>query len=476
MLRPLLPNAPGLTAALALLLAASAAAQPPRPLDARVNEAAETARAFPGAAIFNDQPPFLAGVAVDRSDATYRAGEKLRVQFLGEVDAHLYLLYHQADGTSVLLFPNAAHRNSKVAGQQPMVIPQPGEEFRFRVRPPLGREVLQVLAATAPIVELEALVGKSRSAPQVEAKLLAALAERLQQDRSTWTEQRALITTIAAEAQQPERKAARIGLFIGIGEYQRPEFAPTHEELRHSAEVMHELLLKHGGLDPERTLLVRDAEATKPQLQKLISEWLPSVSQPGDTVFIYFSGHAGQMETGDPQEPDGQEESLGPYDLEGGRPGETRAQILARVRATNISDDTLAAWLSRLQGRQVVLILDTCFSGGVVEGKALGKSFWVDEAARTKDISQLNTLVLSSCAADEQSLFAGTKNKTMWFTYCLAEAIDRAAAAGKGPLTVQEAYDYSRRRMRVLIDQANAPREQEPTMTDRILLPVVLVP
>jgi hypothetical protein len=120
------------------------------------------------------------------------------------------------------------------------------------------------------------------------------------------------------------------------------------------------------------------------------------------------------------------------------------------------------------------LILDTCFSGGVVEGKALAKSFFADESARTKDISQLNTLVLSSCAADEQSLFEGTKNKTMWFTYCLAEAIERSA--GKQLLTVQDAYDYTRRRMRQLLESANAPREQEPAMTDRILLPVALAP
>src|SRR5687767_9826441 len=35
---------------------------------------------FPGAVLFNDQPPFLAGVAVDRADGIYRDGDKLHVQ------------------------------------------------------------------------------------------------------------------------------------------------------------------------------------------------------------------------------------------------------------------------------------------------------------------------------------------------------------------------------------------------------------
>jgi hypothetical protein len=354
-----------------------------------------------------------------------------------------------------------------------VVIPQPGEEYRFRIRPPLGREVLQVVASTQPIGELESLVTKRGKAALVNAELLRDLSARLLKDPSTWTEHRVLIHTIAEEEKPPELPPARVGLFIGIGKYKNPGNAATHEELRHSAEVMHELMLKYGGLDPNRTLLVRDQEATKANLQNLIADKLPSVTQPGDIVFIYFSGHAGTLDTTDPNEPDGKDETIGPYDLEGQHQGESREVGLARWRATNITDDTLAAWISRLAGRQVVLILDTCHSGGIAEGKSLTKSFWHDEAARLKDINQLNTLVLASCGSDEQTLFEGTPNKTMYFTFCLAEAIQ--AAAGKQPLSVQEAFEYSRQRMRVLLRQANASREQEPVMADRILLPVMMV-
>ncbi len=45
------------------------------------------------------------------------------------------------------------------------------------------------------------------------------------------------------------------------------------------------------GLD-ELKLFVNE-QATKPQMEQAITEWLPKVSKPGDTVFIYFTGHGG---------------------------------------------------------------------------------------------------------------------------------------------------------------------------------------
>ncbi len=430
--------------------------------------------AFPGAALFNDRPSFLTGVAVNHADAAYYEGNVLSVQFRSEVESHLYLLYHQADGTAVLLFPNKARPSSRLAARQQVTVPAAGDDFRFRIRPPFGPEVLQVLAAERPLRELETIAESEARTPRIEPEVFPVLVQRLAAEPGAWSEHRVLIHTYPASAARSSAPAARCGLFIGIGAYQRADVASPHVELRHSAEVMHDLMLQHGQLDPQRTRLVCDEQATKANLRSWIVDWLPQVSRPGDTVFLYFSGHAGQLPTSDPSEPDGLDEALGPYDLEGGRAGETRDQALARFRETNITDDTLAAWLTSLQGRQVVLILDTCFSGGVAEGKSFGSTFWRDQAARVKDITQVNTLVLSSCAADEQSLFEGTRNQTMWFTYCLTEAIE--AAAGRGPLTVQDAFQVARRRMRTLIEQGNAPREQEPTMTDRVLLPVLLVP
>ena len=41
---------------------------------------------------------------------------------------------------------------------------------------------------------------------------------------------------------------------------------------------------------------------------------------------------------------------------------------------------------------------------------------------------------------------------------------------------VQDAHEYTRVRMRTLLQQGNAGREQEPQMTDTALLPIELIP
>jgi len=426
--------------------------------------------AFPGAGLENNRPPFLTAVAVDHKDHRYREGEPMKVGFQAERDAQLYLLYHQADGKSYLLFPNLARRDGAVPGGRPVQVPGPQDRFRLRTRPPFGREVLQVLASQTPLAPLERLVdGRSRT-PQIPAGTFGELKALAQATPSLWAEHRVPIETLASDNPPTPKRAARAGLFIGIGEYQEPELAATHEELRHSAEVMHKLMLERGGLDPERTRLVTDKEATRKNLEQLIFGWLPSVTRPGDTVFIYFSGHAGQDDTERSDEPDGQDETLAPYDLTVGTDQMSREERVAAYRRSNIVDDTFARWLEELQGRQVVVILDTCHSGGLVAGKDLSRLL-VDETRRVKDISQLNTVVLACCGSDEQALFEGTPNKTMWFTYFLAQAIET-----NRPLTVEQAFRSAQEGMRTIVRRLGAARVQEPTLTDRALLPIYLVP
>ena len=360
-----------------------------------------------------------------------------------------------------------------------------------------------MLAVRQPVSELNNLGATAPKAAPVSPELIAHLARTFETDQSGWTEHRVRIQTTSKDGRlpsvenpgrpnqpdQPQHPNAnsdrvpvdaiaarkRLGLFIGIGEYRNPELAPNHKELSESARIMHDLMLKHGQLDAERTKLVLNDQATRSSLENLFLKWLPSVSDPGDVVFIYYSGHAGQFPTDDPKEPDGLDESLAPYDLSAGDeqlPAQQRRKLL---RDSSILDDTLARWLEELSGRQVVLILDTCHSGGVIASKRLNSdSFFVDEAARMKDIAQMNTLVLTSCAADEQSLFEGTPNGTMWFTYCLTEAMAQRDRIQN--LTVQDAFTHAEKRMKQLLVEGNADREQKPSMSDRIMLPVSLAP
>jgi hypothetical protein len=426
----------------------------------------------PGADLNNAASTFLAHVAVDHGNGVYREGETLGIRFAAEREARLYLLYHQADGRCVLLFPNPARPEYRAPARQVVQVPGPGEPFRFRVGSPFGVEVLQVLASVQPIEELDSLVAQGRGrAPSVSPATLEQVRQRLNRAGRTWAEHRVPIRTLPLSERPPGRPPVRAGLFIGIGKYLHPEIGKPHEELRHSAEVLHERMLRRSGLDPARTKLVIDGQATRAHLEELITRWLPGVTQPGDTVFIYFSGHAGTSPNRDGSEPDGQDEMLGPYDLEAGTADMTVEQRMARFRDSSIVDDVLARWIEELSGRHVVLILDTCHSGGVVEGKGLTR-FFGDEAARVKDIAQLDVTVLASCASDEQSLFEGTPDKTMWFTHFLAKAVETLSA----PVSVRAANDFCRKGLRQVLSRSNEARDQDPTLTENSLVPMALVP
>ena len=430
---------------------------------------------FPGSALFNSQPPFLAGVLVDHVDHNYREGEKLSVRFQAEQEAHLYLLYHQANGSSVLLFPNEAQRDNRVPAKTPIAIPPADNSFRFRISAPFGNEVLQVVASTKPLADLDVLIQKQGQAPAVTPELITKLYDQLALDLSTWTEHHLQITTHPKNGTAPQRPSNRIGLFVGIGKYQHPQAVPAHEELSHSAEVLHDAMLKEGRLDKTRTRPLLDYQATKVNLEEAFIRWLPNVSRPGDSVFVYFSGRINWLRFPLSSEPIDKHEAIIPYDAPAGLDISAAGGGESPVRQSLIVDDSLARWLEELSGRQIVLIMDTCHGGRADETASGSRSrFLIDQTARVRDISQINTVLIASSQADEPTLFEGTHNKTMWLTHCLTESLvnrDRAQ-----PLTIRAAFDDSRRRPKRLVAETHPARAQEPLLVDHSQPAAVFAP
>jgi hypothetical protein len=197
------------------------------------------------------------------------------------------------------------------------------------------------------------------------------------------------------------------------------------------ARRMNELLREVG--DVERSKVYTNEQATRANMESAITRWLPSVSRPGDTVIIYFSGHGGQLADDNGDEADGVEEILVPHDVIGvdtlavvarekpeslsselvqfarrvrdGSIPQDQADALLR-RATCISDDVFGHWLQSLAGRKIIVVLDSCFSGGfsASEKGALNQEpalsdrfdFLDGEVSRLKDIGQGNAVMLAA--------------------------------------------------------------------------------
>jgi len=95
-------------------------------------------------------------VWVDRGDgAIYHAGEKLNVFVRSSQDCYLYLIYHDADGNDILIFPNSRQSNNRILGNIIYQIPDARDTFDFVVQPPFGSELLKAVVSSEPLPELK---------------------------------------------------------------------------------------------------------------------------------------------------------------------------------------------------------------------------------------------------------------------------------------------------------------------------------
>ena len=271
----------------------------------------------------------------------------------------------------------------------------------------------------------------------INAGLDPRVKERIAALPDQFSEHRVRLYTSAREnAPAAASKPKRVGLFIGVNKYRDVNFCEPHEEFRRSAEAMHKMFTSRGGIAPERAKLLLGEESTCASIEQAIVGWLPRRSEPGDTVFIYYCGHGGTVTNLDGSEPDGRDELITTFDNDIGKFDSAPAWEAA-LRKRTILDDTLARWLQELPGRQIVLLLDTCHGGGAVDAKGLAK-FFSHEAARVKDISQLNMIVVAGCSADESVWFTKGPDALTRMPLYFMEAVEKLPA----PVSVRQAYDY----------------------------------
>lgn len=401
----------------------------------------------PGDALIPARPAFLMHVAVNRADARYSHGERLGVKFKAETDCHVYLLYHQADGNTVMIFPNKSQTDTSVKANVEVAIPKAGDEFRFRISPPYGREALQVVAAKKPIELLDKLDASAGRATPVPKETQTKLAEEIKTSADQFAEHRVVIHTHEGGGPLPEPRAPlRAGLFVGVNKQKDTRHGSEVPQAKGSAVLMHDAMTTLGGIKPEHARLLADTEATTAAFEEAVTKWLPSITQPGDTIFITYCGHGGPEPTKDPAEVDGMDEVITTYDH-------------------FVVDDQLGRWLQELPGRQIVLLMETCHGGGLVDARNMASSI-KDVTRRVTDISGLNTLVVAACLPDETSIFSPDLPAALMPIFFVEYMKGK-----ERPLTIQAGFQHYQKRLKAAVKT-----RQEPLMLDNILIPVVLVP
>ncbi len=209
---------------------------------------------------------------------------------------------------------------------------------------------------------------------------------------------------------------------VGVEQYRQK--LPKADYAAHDAQVMNDYLIKAMGFQEENVILIVDDHAGRTDLEKYVEKWLPNRVEKGDTVFVYFSGHgAPNPKTG--------EAYLVPYD---GDP--------AYIDTTGYPLKRLYEQLAALPAKEVVVMLDSCFSGAggrsvIAKGmRPMGLSVEMPVLAKGK------TVVLAASSGDQVSSTYDAKGHGL-FTYFMLKGLQGEADQNKdGAVDLQEVFDY----------------------------------
>ena len=442
-----------------------------------------------------EQPGFFVRASVNRQSRSYREGDVLYVNVCAEKDAYVYVLYQQADGSVLQIFPNRIQPDNRVKAKQPVQIPAADDLFRWNVGPPFGKEVIKVIASQKPIENLETEIArKGRFAP-VPAKQLKDLDSEVDASSpAQWTESDVEIFTYARGESAQRYGTRRFGVFFGVSKYKYNAEYKTSRQGQHSLDLVNaehdaqklaEIFREVSRLDDVRVYV--NEKATRRQFETTVTDWLPSVSRPGDTVFIFFSGHGVKIKDDNGDEADGKDEALTPHDIvdpgilvemkkkaDRGEPVETGFEswmsvarkagpelddmYAAMIRKTGISDDLFARWLQRLDGRRVVVILGSCHSGGFATiekgGESAAESYSFDflesEFSRLKDIGQTDQAMLAAAFSQQLAIDVHAMGMSV-MPYFLAQSVKGPG----GPVTLDESHKFCKAAMAAFYKELN---------------------
>ena len=212
-------------------------------------------------------------------------------------------------------------------------------------------------------------------------------------------------------------------VIVGVEDYRD---LPKVEYAKRDAEMVRRYLVKALGYREQNIVTILNDRVTKSQLEARLEKWLPKqIAESRDAeVFVYYGGHGAP-------DPNTNQAFLVPYD---GDPAflETTAYPLKRLYQV----------LGELPARQVMLVMDSCFSG------AGGRSV-IARGTRPMLITVEDPLLASqnmvvwSAAAGNQISTAFPEKRHGLFTYFFLKGLQGEADANKdGAVDVAELYAY----------------------------------
>ena len=242
-------------------------------------------------------------------------------------------------------------------------------------------------------------------------------------------------------------------IVIGIEQYRQK--LPKADFATQDAKTMTEYLTKVMGYPEENVVTLMNDRASLTDFIKYFEKWLPNNVEKDSSVFIYYSGHgAPNTKTGDAY--------LVPYD---GDP--------SFIDETGYSLKRLYESLGKLQAKEIIVALDSCFSG------AGGRSVLAKGArplvmTMEKSVVPSNVAVLSAASGEQISSTYEEKGHGL-FTYFMLKGIkSEGDTNGDGKVEIGELFEYIKpqveRIARKVYNNEQLPQLIAPVEKQRIFL------
>ena len=224
---------------------------------------------------------------------------------------------------------------------------------------------------------------------------------------------------------KPNKNAYAI--VIGVEKYRQK--LPKADFADNDARIMAEYLTKVMGYPEENVVTLLNDRALKSDFEKYFEKWLGNNVEKGSSVFIYFSGHgAPNTKTGDAY--------LVPYD---GDP--------TFIDQTGYSLKRMYDALGKLPAKEIVVALDSCFSG------AGGRSVLAEGARplvmnlQTSFVLTKNIQVMAAASGDQISSTYKDKGHGL-FTYFMLNGIKNEDVLNSdGSIAISDLFNYIKPRV-----------------------------
>ena len=384
--------------------------------------------------ISNERSSFAVRVDVDRSDRVYAKNDLLQATIKSSEDGYLYLLYRDAVGKVSVLFPNRFQKDNFVQKNRAITVPAPESNFLIRIDVPFGDELLKAVITKKPRTDIDTMAFTRADVTLINEGTAKSFAKSFENEAPDWAEHQVRIRT-ATTRSGVERPIAssdggeRFAIGIGVSDYK--DTSISNLRVCHiDAEKILDMLVKRCGVKKDNTILLTNEKATLANIRKTVREELPRLTQPGDTVFLFWSGHGGRTE-------DRQKEFLVPYD------GSNR-----NIEKTMLMDEAFGRWIQELDGRKVLVIIDACHSGGMA-ARAKSRSKAQDEdadwkplhfaftrLATAKNIDQKDAAVIASSTSSQYSFVRKERDLSVFAYYVLQTVLE-----ARTPLSHVQLYE-----------------------------------